>query len=418
MQPVRFEELKNGLIYYSHFDRVANVSGIGIKYGSLYDPPNKCGLAHLIEHLIASPEDPKMESTLWQYLGNPDENWKVETTRASTFYGHESLLRKSHMLICFEIFAQLLRRRVLNPEISKAEIAAVYQEYSRSIDSLPDLIVELLHEVMYERHPAGNRIDCREETLFQISLDDINQALKQYYVPNNMFVVLLGPSHEEAKNLVKKYFADLPSGPTPTLDYNHDENFPMRSEPKIVTIPRRGIHQQHIAIGVPLKPYSPKLKDSEALLVLARLLEQRLYRVLRKDNRNIKGGVYRVAVEISRSFLHGLFYVSFATRSQEFAKEASAKVIQEMERLKTEKVGGLELHSAVKNREYDFRDAFKGAPGKLADLIIEAASNGDYTLSGLRNFLKRLHAVNRTKILELANQYFTPNYVCVNIVPE
>jgi len=419
MQPIRIGELKNGLIYYSHFDRVANVSGIGIKYGSLYDPPDKRGRAHLIEHIVAAPEDPKIESTLWQYLGNPDEDWKVETTRVSTFYGHESLLRKPHMLICFEIFTQLLRRRALNPEITEAERAAVRQEYFlRGIDSMPDLIVDLIHEAMYERNPARNRIDCTEETLARINRDDINQALEKYYVPNNMFVILLGPSHEEAKNLVKKYFDDLPSGPTPTLDYNHDENFPMRSEPKIVTVMRRGIHQQHVAIGVPLKPYNPKRRDSEVLSVLARILEKRLYDVLRKENRNINGGVYRVSVEISRSFIHGILYVSFATQSQEFAKEASAKVVQEMERLKTEKVGGIELYSAIKNREYSFRAAFKDTPGKLADLIIEAASNGDYTLSGLRYFLKRLQGINRTKILELANQYFTPNYVCVNIVPE
>lgn len=421
MQPVSWGRLDNGMHFYTHYDRVAHISGIGVKCGSIHDPPNKRGTAHFIEHLVVShlrkSDDEKLDLFFWKYMGDYDEDRKIHTDRVATFYGHDSLLSERDMLRCFDVLASMLRDPVLDPLDTEAERAAAHQEYYyRSIDWLPVLIDDLIHENMYERNPARNRIDGVPEELATITLQDRRKFVRQYYGANNMFVVVLGPSYEKAKSLARKYFDDIKPRPVPDLVYDHSEDFPVLTSIKSVLLSRRGIHQYHVALAFPTETYHSK--DAETLDALALILNKRLYRRLRTDNTDFEKGAYRVEVETSRSYVHGLIYVYFATKNKEFSEVGVQRVLAEIERIKHEKVMPEELDMALYRLDNRYRQAHRANPGKLADLIIEAAANGDAELEHLRAFPQRLRRVTRKKIIDTANKYFTPHYLNVSIVPE
>jgi len=420
MKPVSTDVLKNGLRFYSHYDQVAHVSGIGIRGGSIHDPKGKRGMAHLVEHVITSRtkelSDFEVDLLFWRYMGGPDKDRKIQTDRFSTFYGHGTLHRKNFMLQCFPVFASMVRHSIIDPNDVLSEKGAVREEYFlRGVDWLPMFVDDLMHESMYEKNPARNRIDCEPEELKSITVNEMKDFLRKYYVPNNMFVIVLGPSHEDAKRMAQKYFGDMASRPVPRLDYDFNEDMPALTAPKIVEVSRPGIHQHHFALGFPTEKYLTK--DAETLDVLSQILEFRLYRRLRSENRDPEKGVYRVDVSTSRSFVHGLIYVYFASSSGEFVEQSKLSVLDELEKLKREKVLSEELNSMKTRLDAEYREAFSGAPEDLADLIITASCNGDEKLEHLHSFKERLRRVTRKKILDAANKYFTANYVQISIAP-
>lgn len=421
MQRVKHDRLRNGMRFYSHFNRVAHVSGIGVMAGSIHDPEGKSGLAHLTEHVItecSKKHTPREVSLLWRkYMGGADEDANVRTDRVSTFYGHDMLLWREHMFACFDMFAEMVRRPVIDPETVAAEMAAVRQEYFlRGIDDLTELLDDLVHEHLYEKNPARKRIDCMPEDLLSTKPADIRRFYKTRYVPGNTFVIMLGPSFEDVKNRTKRMFDDWPASPEPVFDYNHSDDMPFLSAVKQIQVVRPGIHQHHVALVFPTESYTSR--DAETLDVLARILEMRLSSRLRRENRDPMKGVYRVEVKTERTFVHGLCAIKFATSSGEFAGEARAVVIQELLRLKNEFVLPDELDAIKSNLEYQYRSAFRDTFGALAEMIIDAVANGDEELGGLHDYQEKLHRVNRKKLREAANKYFlTQQYLDVEITP-
>ena len=358
-----------------------------------------------------------MELRREKYRGGPDADINVRIDRSSTFYGHDSILYRQHMLECFNMYASLLKDKTTNMEALQLESAAVHQEYYLyGIDYIPNLVDDLIHEVMYDRNPARNRVDCRPEDLSAINLQRVSSFVRKYYVPSNMFIVLLGPSFHDSKKMVERLFGRLPQVESPKLDLDLSERFPNLTHTRSLEIERPGIHQYHLGIGFPTETYLSK--DAEALDTLSRILAFRVKLKLREGNRDFNKGVYRALSYTPRTFAHGLIYVSVATTSAEFIREAEETIISECKRLREEPVSSEELEAMTRSLLYSYRNAFIKSPGVLSELIIESVCNGDEDLIHLHSFRDRLRKVTRRKIMEVANKYFClPNYGRVLIKP-
>lgn len=412
--------LKNGLRFYAHGDRVSRLAGVGLTRGSIHDPKNKRGLVHLWEH-VATQRTHNLDFyntqlLFWKCMGGSDKDRNIHTTRVGVFFGHGDLYWKRHMLELFPVFASMIKKPLFDRGDLVAEKAAVREEYFlRGVDWMPELVDDMMHEAMYERNPARNRIDCDPEELLSITLKDL-ERFQRHVVPNAMFVLLLGPSFEEAKKLVLRNFDDMIPGSPHPLTYDRSEDFPTLPSVKVVETARRGIHQYHTAVGFPTETYSTK--DAEALDVLAQILEFRLYLRLRKGTTDPKKGVYRVEVFTPRTFVHGIFYIYFATSNRELAQECVNSILQEISTLRKEFVPAQELKSMLERMDAEYREAFRDRAEALADMIIAAVCNGDDELKGMHSFLPRLHRITRGKIRDIANKYLTDRYIKVVITPE
>jgi predicted Zn-dependent peptidase len=424
---VKFHPLENGMMLYyrpHRQDRQDNVSGIGVRAGSIHDPPGKSGLAHFAEHVLTYrsrkyPDPKEVDRILSKYLGDPDSgDWNIRVDRSNTFFGHGLLLRRKHMLIVFDLLSSFLRPhyRILDVDGAKSEIAAIHQEYFlRGIDIPETFLDDLMHQTMYDKNPARNRVDCDESNLGKMTPEDVRRFLRRYYVPSNMFVIIFGPTLDQAQKLAEKCFGDWDTKTVPILDYDHSDDLPKFSNIKPREVPREGINQYHCAIGFPTENYLSD--DAETIDVLGRILGFRLLCLLRGNNTDFDGGVYRVPVETERSLVHGMIYVSFATKSKDFEAAAEDVVIKEVKRLKSELVGQNELDMAKSRTFAEYWDAFWNTTEVLSELVIAAASNGDANLVRLHEFPERLKKVNSHRLRDVANKYLTKNYVRVLIKP-
>lgn len=418
MQQIKFDRASNGMMCYSQVSTAAHVGGVAIKCGSVNDPSSKRGLAHLVEHILFGGYDPESERDVdlnyyEKYMGGPDAFAAVETGFVHTFYGSNQLLRRKHVLDCFDRLCRMVSERRVTAIAVAREKAAVHNEYYlRGTDYLPGMMDVWLRQLIYTTNPVANRIDCELPEFEAVTASDVRNFIRKWYVPQNMFAILFGPTLAEVKKRVEKNFADLTSASKPRLEFDSSDSFPALREvkSKIVNVPH--ISQHHLAIGYPTEAYATK--DAEAIDVMLRILAFRVRMRLRHDNQDFHKGVYRALALAERTYLHGMISIWFATiGGDEFIKSGEAVIMEEIEKLKRDLVFSDELDAIKKNMEWFYRSVFRDGPGFLADMVVQHVANGDDELIGLHSYIPSLERVSRKRIRDVANKYFTKNFARV-----
>ena len=428
MQYVIQQELGNGAICYSQRDPSGStyLGGYGVNVGSVYDPrgdpvtgkPSRRGLAHAVEH-IAARESKKysvldVDRVIHSVLGGLSA-CNIAVNLTGTSFATTMLASKKHLTVALNMFRSLLKDRIITSFGKSVELAAIHQEHWLTGSSYDDLIASFFYETAYDINPARNPVDGYVDEFKQITLADVRAFIRRYYVPRNMFFLTIGPKADEAKEMGERYLGDWPKGSMPTIDYNHSDDFikltTMRSNEK----PTEGVRQHLIAIGFRTETYlSP---DGPALDMLAEILRFRLLVRLREANTDFNKGAYRTPVVTDRSFIHGLIYTWMATLSAEYAKYCEDIIIEEFNRVREELVSKEDFEAFRQTAIFPYLLAFRGYPDNLSDLIMDAAGNGDRDMSHLNSFKQRFAKVTRRKLRDVANKYFTQDYIRAIIRP-
>lgn len=408
--------LPNGFRFYTKYRKETHVGGIGVKVGSIHDPPGFSGMSHLVEHVLGvlTLEE---ELRLEEYACGPDEAINVRANRFSTFYGCDLVLRKEFVFDMFNMFSE----RLINPmkyvarESLLREKAAIFNEYYlRGKDDAESEIQDLTIWHMYNLNPARKRTDCEPADLQNITPRDIRRFVEQYYVAGNMFGVMLDVPFRKARRIMEEKFGNLPAKEAPKIIIS--EPRPEISGIKRIETARPGINQFHAAIAFPVWPCGHK--DDEAIDILAEILQWRIRNRLRFENQEWGKGVYRAFVSVDRSFVHGTIYAHFATIDKYFSERAVEIVLEECEKIKRERVSQQEIvamHNKLFNQHFD---AFENSQGVLCEVIIESACNGDEDMRGLNSYLGRIHRVGKLTLMRVANEYLdTKNHLQVVIAP-
>jgi predicted Zn-dependent peptidase len=427
MYQIKCHPMANGMnrYYLPVGDPTTNIFIVGFRAGSIYDPPEKKGLAHAVEHSICRVhrrcEDPhRIDLALRRHLGGPDEGYKIFTSHSAVAYGHANLVSRAGMYAMAELFSAFVHpysRIVDKNGIEGIESAAIRNEFHLyGTDYAPAVVDELLYKTLYTTNPVKWRIDGLLDHIRSFTHKDGQRFAHRYYVPRNAFVLVLGPKKEIAVELTERHFGGW-NTPTsvPILDYDHSDDVPELAGIRSV-FEQRNINQYHFGMAWPTEVYDTE--DDMAIDVLAEILEMRAWRI-REDNMDPNAGAYRIAVSAHRTIVNGIVTIWFATTDREYVKKGENILLEEAVRLRTQLPSREELEIAVGTLARRYREAFKTTPDNLADMIIDATTNGDPELAGIHSFLPRLHRINRHKIRDVANKYLNPKaYVRAVVGPD
>ena len=253
-------KLENGLtvILAKNTDQPRIQSYILVHAGSLDDPERSTGLAHYFEHMMfkgssriaalnwekEKPLLDRIEALFEQYRDEKDpvkrkaiyaeidktsfeaaqysndEYWEIlramgcSDINAFTSYevtAYETVV-PSHML---ETFLTLERERFSNIAMRRfhTELETVYEEFNRTQDNdNRQALLALLKLVAGEKHPFARPVIGLPEHLKNPSIRDVKNFFHQYYVPENMVLILVGDlDYEKTIALVRKTFGTLPA---------------------------------------------------------------------------------------------------------------------------------------------------------------------------------------------------------------
>lgn len=250
-----------------------------------------------------------------------------------------------------------------------------------------------------------------EETIKNITMEDLKQHYARYFKPNIAYLVIVGDiKKSEAQKLVKDYFGDWKAGDVQKETFSQPEPV---SETSIAFVDRPSSVQSVINITYPIDN-KPGSADVVKLSLLNQILgggglSTRLNMNLRED----KGYTYGANSNIGTSRYSATFSAGASVRN-EVTDSALVQFMYELNKIATELVTEEEFELAKNSAKGSFARSLEGR-GTVASFALNTQLNNlpeDYYAT----YLKRVDAVTREDLLDVAKRYIRPDQANIVVV--
>ncbi len=275
--------LKNGLKVILLEEHKAPVVTFQIWYrvGSRNESTGKTGLSHLMEHMMFKGTKNYGKGVFSRIVAKNGGTENAFTGNDYTAYFENfSADRINHSL---ELEADRMQNLLIDPDEFLLERSVVMEERRTRTDDDPySYLIENLYAIAFLIHPYHTPVIGWMSDLERLSQKDVLKHYKDYYVPNNATIVVVGDFYaDELLPGIKKYFEEIPRGTELSQD--------LPPEPKQIGV-RRSIVRREAQLSFVFSAYhAPNYKspDTYALTVLSNILSEgksaRLYRSLVYD---------------------------------------------------------------------------------------------------------------------------------------
>ncbi len=222
-----------------------------------FKPP--LGIAHFLEHKMFEQEDGIDPFTYFSESGT-DSN--ASTSFDSTQYicfGTKNFKSNLKYLLNF------VNDPYYTDENVEKEKGIIAEEINMYKD-IPDFELEMkLRECIYHKHPRRIDIAGTVEEINKITKEDLYDCYNNFYVPNNMFILIVGNfSKEEALNIIKEELKDKKKIDLPTVKAVEEKESVNKKELSI----KGNIEVPKVALGLKIPTKDLKLNDVELDLYL------------------------------------------------------------------------------------------------------------------------------------------------------
>ncbi|WP_284651968.1 M16 family metallopeptidase [Flavobacterium terrisoli] len=451
---LRVYTLKNGLKVFlaQNTDEPRIQTYIPVKTGSNNDPSDNTGLAHYLEHMVfkgtskIGTQNWEVEKKLIAQISDLYEQHKAETdpekkkaiykqidevsqeaSKYSVANEYDKLISslgakgtnahtnlyetvyknnipanelEKWMMVEKERFSELVLR------LFHTELEAVYEEFNRSQDNDGRLVNFELMSALFPDTPYGQQTTIgKSEHLKNPSMVAIHNYFNQYYVPNNMAVILVGDlDFDKTIKMVDKYFG--------TFQY---KELPMKK--KVVEKPMTAIVSREVksptAERVSLAWRTSGTGTKEALLadMTSEILSNAGDVGLIDLNINQKQ-LALSAQGFSTTFdEYGYFGLNLSTKEGQTLEQGRDLLLSQIELLKKGEFDEWMIQAIINNRRLDVMKAYESADG-LATSIYRNYTQG---ISWEKNLseINELAKITKADIVKFANEFFKDNYVII-----
>ncbi|MGB5404252.1 MAG: pitrilysin family protein [Robiginitalea sp.] len=448
---VEHYELSNGFQVYLNEDKNAsNIYGsVWVNAGGKNDPADATGIAHYLEHMLfkgtedLGTQDYSLERAhldsirvLYDQLAlEKDKEGKlsiqkmineqelkaseyaipnefdrliksigssgVNASTSNDYTNYYNYFPPNQLAKWLDIYAHRFQNPVFR--LFQSELEAVYEEKNRAGDNLEDRVYTKFNAYIYGDQPYSTQTVLGSvEHLKNPSLTKMYQYFKDYYVANNMALVLCGNfDANEVKPLIEASFGKLKRGTVPEFPDYEKNTFEGRVVEKVRITPIKAGF-----MGYKLVPYAHP--DRPALELIGEMM----------SNGNQTGFIDKLSLENE---------VLYAGGFQEFMEEDGSAFIFFVPKI---------LGKSLKTFEEGIRQSFRGiAAGDFSDSYFESIKYGVYrnfSLSleqlasrgrylglsfiydldpeELLSYSEKIRAVSKEEVQRVASQYYGEDY--------
>lgn len=417
LPPINVKEykLKNGLSVILHRDTSTPIVSVGVWYhvGSKNEVAGRTGFAHLFEHMMFQGSK-NYDSDYFTPLSEAGANINGTTNIDRTWY-FETV--PSNFLE-LALFMEADRMGGLLPAMTQEKLDnqrdVVKNERRQSYDNQPyGAAQEKIVGLMYPRsHPYSWTTIGSLEDLQAASMDDVKDFFRQYYVPNNAYLVVSGDFNEpQARAWIQKYFGGVPRGkaiqrpdpPAPKLD----QVIRTVVDDPLATFPRRYM----VWHGV--RAYHP---DEPALDILSNVLGSGRASRLQSKLLYGKEMVSQIGAGNGTNEIAGLFQITATARPNVSLDDIESEINSEIERIKREGPTDAEVARAKNVIEAQTIFGLQTVLGKAGQLTSYAGFVGKPNY--FQPDLDRYARVTPADVKRVANQYLVANHLILTYNPQ
>lgn len=306
---------------------------------------------------------------------------------------------------------ELLNEVVNNATFEDYEIDKVKTEKLNTIKRNKDVplqrAIEEYRDLIYQNSPYSISSKILEKNIPNIAKEDIINYYNSIFAPKNLVISINGNIDKD------KTIQDLNNIFKPKENTKNFDFAQYNSKIPTVTTPRQTIQKvpttetAWILLGWQTNGVLNE-KDYATLQVIDSLLGSGMSSRLFKDLREQEGLAYQLGSGYSPNVLRGSFLLYIGTNPQTLDK-AKSGLFAEITRLKTEYVGDKELQDAKEKLLGNYVIGLETNLDKASNIGWYEASTRGYEFKD--KYEKLINSVTDSDIIEIANKYFTDDYI-------
>ncbi|RZJ30862.1 MAG: insulinase family protein [Flavobacterium sp.] len=308
---------------------------------------------------------------------------------------------------------ELMADGALNPVFTqeefdkeKAKLIDGLKTQEKSVPAVAGRVANVL--AFGKNHPFGEYLS--EETINNVTLEDVKQHYAKYFQPGNGYLVIIGDvNFKDTKKMVEDLFGGWAKGSAPSLSYPDPQNV-QYTQVNFVDMPNAVQSEISLINNVKLQMKDP---DYFPVILANQVLGGDFNSYLNMNLREKHGWTYGARSSLSASRWATTFRSSSQVRNA-VTDSAVVEFLKEIKRIRAEKVSAEDL-SNVK----------AGYIGRFVMQIEKPQTVARYALNieteGLpadfyENYIKNINAVTPEDIQRVANKYFMADNTRVVIV--
>jgi len=406
--PYEIKTLANGLkvVVVQHHEQPVVTLRLLVRAGGAQDPPGKIGVAALAAALLDQGAGTRSAADIADAIDTIGGG--LNTGAGSDLSVADVLVMKDSLGFGFELLADVVRR-------PKFEAHELDRQRQQALSGMrvnfedPDSVASLVFDrLVYGFHPYGMPNTGTPETLPAITVDDLRQYHKTWFVPNNALLGIVGDiTTTEAMAAAEKAFGDWQAGTLPTDEHPQ----PPPPTRRVLVINKPDAVQTEVRVGHVTLPrtHPDHLTFDLALKILGGEGANRLHQVLRTD----RGLTYGASADLTSLRESGDFAAETDTRS-DATGEVLRLIVDEIARLQREPVSARELRSAQDYLAGKFPLTIETA-GAIATQVLDVLFYG-LPLTDIETYRERVNAITPADIQRVARQYLHPDRLSVVLV--
>lgn len=390
--------LGNGIrVIHRHTDSYVSHCGIIINAGSRDENDDEQGIAHFIEHTIFKGTRKRRSYQILSYMENVGGEINAFTTKEDT------CIYASFLNEFVERAVNIISDIVINSTFPEKELEkekeVVIDEINSYRDNPAEEIFDEFEKLLYANHPIGRYILGEAEIIKKFGKANLKSFMHRCYNTDEIVICSIG-NIEFLKliRILEKYFSEL------KVNERIWKRRKFNKYKVFNTVVPKPIHQSHCIIGN--VAYSIKEKGRAPMILLNNILGgPGMNSRLSMNIRERYGFCYNIESQYSPFSDTGIFVIYFGTE-QDNIEKTNSLVMKELEKLRTSKLGILQLQRAKLQL--------------MGQLAISYEQGLNEMLSMGKSFLvfnkvdtmeeinTKIEAITAGQMLEIANDIFAP----------
>jgi predicted Zn-dependent peptidase len=206
--------LDNGLHIILYQDNSTPIVAVSVMYhvGSKNEKPDRTGFAHFFEHLMFEGSPNIGRGEYMKIVENAGGELNANTDFDRTYY--YEVLPSNQLALGLYLESERMLHLKIDSVGVETQRKVVKEERKQRLDNQPyGKIWEITFKDAYRTSPYRWMPIGSAQYIDKASIDEFRNFYKTYYVPQNAVISIAGDIQiDKAKELIKKYFSEIPRG--------------------------------------------------------------------------------------------------------------------------------------------------------------------------------------------------------------
>ncbi len=377
------------------------------RVGSRNEIEGATGLSHAVEHMLFKGSSQFPKGTIMRVVNR--YGGVVNAMTSHDFTAYYTTLPSNRAELALQIESDRMVNAAFESDEVDAERTVILAEREGAENEPSYMLWEEMLASAFRVHPYHHQTIGWKADLMRMTRDALYAHYRQYYVPNNAVLVIVGDLDTDAcTKLVKRYFEPIPAGGVPTPVVREEP--PLMGERRVIlrmpgapTLVRVAYHAPPVSHPdyVPLVILDAVLSGGKAMFAFgdSQARSARLYRALVET---------QLASSASSSYQPSLdpFILSLGATVRDGRDPAAVEsaMLAEIARLQNESVVPEELSVVIRQTQAQFAYASESVSNQALTLGLLEMVN---THHRMETIFDELNQVTPDDVLRVAQTYLT-----------